>query len=228
MKSYKELIQETLNQRAIIDNRQAVDVADVNKSVLIAFNQACVYMRDLHNWVWNYKEETYINNLGQDSYPMPYGIVHGMVYQKGSTGAKCPLMYAATLTATQGCPTQWTHDWANEEIKIAPAVSSDCDNISTMVVQYHDKNIACLGARTDGNLLKEFTLSESTDNQFLNVPEYIYEAYAKCVVLKARVFLNEGAQPTVFEAQQREFNEAYNGLMMFAQTPYYEAQRIEM
>lgn len=228
MKSFKQLIQETLNQRSIIDNRQIVDIADVNKSVLIAFNQACIYMRDLHNWVWNYKEETFLNNIGQDSYPMPYGIVHGLIYQQGSAGKKCPLMYVSELTATQGCPTQWTQDWANEEIKIAPAVSSDCDNVSTMVLQYHDKNIACLGARTDGNLLQEFSLTEDTENQFLNVPEYIYDAYAKCVVLKARVFLNEGAQASVFEAQQREFNEAYNGLMQFARTPYYESQRIEL
>ena len=38
MKSYKELIEETLSQRSIVDNRQVVDVADVTKSVLIAFN----------------------------------------------------------------------------------------------------------------------------------------------------------------------------------------------
>lgn len=227
-KSYKELIKELLDQRYIVDNREVIDLADVNKSVMIAFNQACVYMRDLHNWVWNYKEDAYVNSPDQDSYPMPYGIVHGVIYQKGSNGAKCPLEYVPELTATKGCPAQWTQDWANEEIKVAPAVSSDCDEVSQMILQYHDKNIACIGNRVDGNLLTDFTLDGDTTNQFLNVPEYIYEAYAKCVVLKARVFLNEGAQPSVYQAQVNEFNEAYNGLMMFARTPYYEAQRIEL
>lgn len=228
MKSYKELIQETLNQRAIIDNRNIVELRDVSPSVLIAFNQACIFMRDLHNWAWNYREDTFLNDPGQDSFPMPYGIVHGVVYKRGSNGAKCPLVYTPTLDADKGCPSQWTTNWATEEVNIAPAVSTSCDEVSQTIIQYHDKNIACVGPRSDGNLLKEFSLDEDTANQFLNVPEAIYEAYAKCVVLKARVYLNENAQPTVFAAQQQEFVDAYNGLMQFAKTPYYEAERTEM
>lgn len=227
MKSYFELIEEVLNQRAIIDNRQVIDLNNTSKSVLIAFNQACEFMRDLHNWKWNFKEEEYINDLGQDTYPMPYGIVHGILYKKGSAGAKCALVYVPELTAEKGCPSQWSHKWDTEEIQIAPAVSADCDEISTTIMQYHDKNLACLGDRTDGNLLKRFTLEEDTKKQFLNVPEYIYDAYARCVVLKTRVFLNEGAQTTVFPAQQQEWLEAYNGLMSFAKTPLY-SERTEI
>ena len=227
LKSYFDLIEETLSQRAIIDNRQVVDLKNTSKSVLIAFNQACEFMRDLHNWKWNFKEEEYINDLGQDTYPMPYGIVHGILYKKGSVGSKCALTYVSELTAEKGCPSQWSHKWDTEEIQIAPAVSADCDEISTTIMQYHDRHIACLGDRTDGNLLKRFTLDEDTKKQFLNVPEYIYDAYARCVVLKTRVFLNEGAQTTVFPAQQQEWLEAYNGLMSFAKTPLY-SERTEI
>ena len=227
MKSYFELIEEVLNQRAIIDNRQVVDLNNTSKSVLTAFNQACEFMRDLHNWKWNFKEEEFLNEQGQDTFPMPYGIVHGMLYKKGTKGDKCALVYVPELTEENGCPSQWAHKWDTEEIQIAPAVSADCDEVSTTVMQYHDRHIACLGARTEGNLLKRFTLDEDPKKQFLNVPEYIYDAYARCVVLKTRVFLNEGAQTTVFPAQQQEWLEAYNGLMSFAKTPLY-SERTEI
>lgn len=223
MKSYKELVQEALNQRAIIDNRQIVQLSDISPSVLIAFNQACEFMRDLHNWAWNFRTETYMNDPGQSLFPMPYGIVHGVLLQHGSKGAKCPLEYVNELTATDGCPSQWTHKWDSEEIEIAPAASDNCDDISMTIIQYHDKNIACLGNRTEGNLLPRFSLEENVEKQYLNVPEYIYDAYARCVVLKTRVFLNENAQTTIFAAQKDEWIEAYRGLMKYAHTPYYEA-----
>lgn len=227
MKSYKELVQEALNQRAIIDNRDIVELSDTSPSVLIAFNQACEFMRDLHNWKWNVREESYLNDPGQDSYPMPYGIVQTVLFKKGSD-AECEMEFVSKLTAEKGCPSQWTQDWAKEEIKIAPAVSADCDEISQTKISYFDKNIACLGNRTEGNLLPRFSLEQDPTKQFLNVPEYIYDAYARCVVLKTRVFLNEGAQATVFPAQGNEWNEAYNGLMSFAKTPYYTSERTEI
>ena len=228
MKSYKALIEETLNQRHIVDNRQVVDVADVTKSVLIAFNRACSDMRDMYNWIWNLKEDTYTTQSGRTSYPMPYGIVKGLVLSDSDNENKCPLDFVAELTAKEGCPTQWTHDWANEEIVIAPA---EKDNMHFMTIKYYDKNIACIGNRTSGNFLPEFDSTGAqapTDNQFLNVPTYIYDAYAKCVVALARVYLNENAQPTVFEAQKQEFNAALNSLLEYAKTPFYHAQRVEI
>lgn len=226
-KSYKELIQETLNQRAIIDNRQIVELSDTSKSVLIAFNQACEYMRDLHNWEWNLREELYVNDLGQELFPMPYGIVHKVLYKKGSDGKPCELDFVHELDAEEGCPYQWTHKWDTEEIKIAPAVSSDCDEISETIIQYHDKHIAVIGERSEGNLLKAFVLDNEeipTEDQYLNVPDYIYSAYARCVILKTRLFLNENAQTTIFPAQTQEWQEAYNGLMSYVKTPYYSSK----
>lgn len=228
MKSYKDLVTEVLNQRAIIDNRQVVELTDVSQSVLIAFNQACEFMRDLHNWRWNFREEIYMNDVGQDVFPMPYGIVHSVRYKKGSSGEECELTYVDELTETDGCPSQWTNKWDTEEVAIAPAVSSDCDEISTTTIQYHDKHIAVLGNRVSGELLERFSLTEDTTNQFLNVPAYIYDAYARCVILKTRVFLNENAQTTVFPAQQQEWQEAYSGLMKYAKTPYYKSERTEL
>lgn len=228
MKNYKELVQEVLNQRAVIDNRLVVDLSDVSPSVMIAFNQACEFMLNVHTWRWNTRKEIYLNDIGQDTFPMPYGIVHGVLYTKGASGKKCALEYTDELTATDGCPQQWAHKWDTEEIQIAPAVSSDCDEVSTTTIQYHDKHIACLGNRADGNLLKEFSLSEDTSNQFLNVPEYIYVPYARCVVLKTRVYLNENAQTTIFAAQQQEWQEAYSALMKYAKTPYYVSERTEI
>ena len=228
MKSYKELIQETLNQRHIIDNRQVVDVTDVTPSVLIAFNRACSDMRDMYNWVWNLKEDTYTTDPDRTTYPMPYGIVKGLVFSDPNTGKKWPLDFVAELTATEGFPTQWTHDWANEEIVIAPA---EFDTDHNMTIKYYDKNIACIGDRTDGNLLPEFDSTGAvaqTTEQFLNVPTYIYDAYAKCVVTLARVYLNENAQPTVFESQKQEFQGALNSLLEYAKTPFYHAQRVEI
>lgn len=227
MKSYLELVQEVLNQRAIVDNRQVVDLSTTSKSVLIAFNQACEFMLNLHNWKWNFKEEEYLNDIGQDTFPMPYGIVHKVMYKQGSKGGKCELEYVPDLTATTGCPSQWSHKWDTEEIKIAPAISNDCDEVSTTIIQYHDKNLACIGNRTDGNLLPRFSLEKSPTTQYLNVPEHVYDAYARCIVLKTRVFLNEGAQATVFADQKQEWNEAYNGLMSFAKTPLY-SERTEI
>lgn len=224
MKSYKALVQEVLQQRAVIDNRQVVDLSEVSKSVLIAFNQACEFMRDLHNWRWNSREDEYINSIGQDTYPMPYGIVHGVQCVDNDTGKKCVLAYTEELTETDGCPSEWTNKWDTEEIIIAPAVSK----LSKTIIQYHDKHIACLTNRVTGTLLERFTLEEDTDNQFLNVPEYIYDAYARCVILKTRVFLNENAQTTVFPAQQQEWSEAYAGLMKYAKTPYYISERTEI
>lgn len=227
MKSYLELVQEVLNQRAIVDNRQVVDLSTTSKSVLIAFNQACEFMLNLHNWKWNFKEEEYLNDIGQDTFPMPYGIVHKVMYKQGSKGGKCELEYVPDLTATSGCPSQWSHKWDTEEIKIAPAISSDCDEVSTTTIQYHDKNIACIGNRTNGELLPRFTLDKSPTTQYLNVPEHVYDAYARCIILKTRVFLNEGAQATVFQAQKEEWAEAYNSLMSFAKTPLY-SERTEI
>ena len=227
MKSYKDLIRECLWQRAIIDNRQIADLSDVNESVLIAFDRACLNMRDMYNWVWNYKEEKYVTSAGRDSYPMPYGIVKGLTIEN-QDGDKCSLDYVNDLTAKEGCPTQWTHDWANEEILISPA-EKDADH--WMTIKYYDKNIACIGARSDGNLLKVFDKtgnSAATDNQYLNVPETVYDIYAMCVVTLTRVYLNEGAQPSVFEAQKQEFNNALNSLLEFAKTPFYKAQRFEI
>lgn len=227
MKSYIELVQEVLDQRAIVDNRNIVDLTETSKSVLIAFNQACEFMLNLHQWKWNNREETYLNDLGQNTFPMPYGIVRKVLYKKGSNGEKCELGFVPELYATEGCPSQWTNKWDTEEIQIAPAVSKDCDEVSQTIIKYNDKNIACIGSRTDGNLIPRFTLESETSKQFLNVPEYIYDAYARCVILKTRVFLNEGAQATVFQAQKEEWAEAYNGLMSFAKTPLY-SERTEI
>lgn len=228
MKSYKQLIEETLNQRAIIDNRQVVNVTDVTPSVLIAFNQACTDLRDMYNWVWNRKKISYATQKGRTSYPMPYGILKGL-YLSDQDGNKCSLDFTDELTATQGCPTQWTHNWQDEEIEIAPA-EKDSEHI--MTIEFYDKNIAYHDNRSDiENLMAEFDPEGSvvaTDNQFLNVPNVVYDAYAKCVVKLARVYLNEGAQPSVFAAQQQEFQNALNSLLEYAKTPFYDAQRYEI
>jgi hypothetical protein len=233
MKSYKELITETLNQRHIIDNRQVVVLKDITPSVLVAFHQACLDVLNMYNWVWNRKKITYQTQAARTSYPMPYGIVKGLVLED-SDGVKCPLEYAHELTATQGCPTQWTHDWENEEIAIAPA---EKDDQHTMTIEFYDKNIACIGPRSDKRFLKDFddTEKETVDgvtatfeNQFLNVPETIYNIYARCIITLTRVYLNEGSQPSVLNDQKAEFEQAKNSLLEYAKTPFYDAQRYEI
>lgn len=229
MKSYKDLIIETLNQRSIIDNRQVVDISDVTPSVLIAFNRACSEMRDMYNWVWNKKKIVYTTQAGRDAYPMPFGIVKGMSLGDPQTGDECPLDFVNDLDATEGCPTQWTQDWNNEELVIAPA---EQDGLHTMTIEYYDKHIAYHTDRSDPTKLME-TFDDSgtiaaTEDQYLNVPNIIYDAYAKCVTTLARVYLNEGAQPSVFEAQKTEFNNALNSLLEYAKTPFYKAQRFEL
>ena len=227
MKSYKQLLQETLNQRHIVDNRQVVDVADVTPSVLIAFHQACLDVLNMYNWVWNHKKVVYTTQANRDSYPMPYGIVKGMTLIDQNDN-KCSLDFVAELTATEGCPTQWTHNWEDEELAIAPA---EKDAQHFMRIDYYDKNIACVGPRSDKVFLKDFDDSSSaapTDNQFLNVPEVVYDVYARCVVTLARVYLNEGAQPSVLADQKAEFESAKSSLLEFAKTPFYDAQRFEI
>lgn len=233
MKSYKDLITETLNQRHIIDNRQVVVLKDITPSVLVAFHQACLDVLNMYNWVWNRKKITYQTQAARTSYPMPYGIVKGLVLED-SEGVKCPLEYAHELTATQGCPTQWTHDWENEEIAIAPA---EKDDQHTMTIEFYDKNIACIGPRSDKRFLKDFDDTESEivdgvtatfENQFLNVPETIYNIYARCIITLTRVYLNEGSQPSVLNDQKAEFEQAKNSLLEYAKTPFYDAQRYEI
>lgn len=225
-KSYKKLLEETLNQRHIVDNRQVVAVADITKSVLIAFHQACLDVLNMHNWVWNHKKIIYTTQADRTSYPMPYGIVKGLALLD-QDGNKCPLDYADELTATEGCPTQWTHDWEEEEIAIAPA---EKDDQHFMRIDYYDKNIACVGPRSDKQFLQDFDDSGTydADNQFLNVPENIYNVYARCVVTLTRVYLNEGSQPSVLQDQKNEFQAAFNSLLEFAKTPFYDAQRYEI
>lgn len=225
-KSYKKLLEETLNQRHIVDNRQVVAVADITKSVLIAFHQACLDVLNMHNWVWNHKKIIYTTQANRTSYPMPYGIVKGLALLD-QDGNKCPLDYADELTATEGCPTQWTHDWEEEEIAIAPA---EKDDQHFMRIDYYDKNIACVGPRSDKQFLQDFDDSGTydADNQFLNVPENIYNVYARCVVTLTRVYLNEGSQPSVLQDQKNEFQAAFNSLLEFAKTPFYDAQRYEI
>ena len=225
-KSYKKLLEETLNQRHIVDNRQVVAVADITKSVLIAFHQACLDVLNMHNWVWNHKKIVYATQTGRTAYPMPYGIVKGLVLLD-QDGNKCSLDYADELTATEGCPTQWTHDWEEEEIAIAPA---EKDDQHFMRIDYYDKNIACVGPRSDKQFLQDFddTGTYDADNQFLNVPENIYNVYARCIVTLTRVYLNEGSQPSVLQDQKNEFQAAFNSLLEFAKTPFYDAQRYEL
>lgn len=233
MKSYKELITETLNQRHIIDNRQVVALKNITPSVLVAFHQACLDVLNMYNWVWNRKKITYQTQAARTSYPMPYGIVKGLVLED-SEGVKCPLEYAHELTATQGCPTQWTHDWENEEIAIAPA---EKDDQHTMTIEFYDKNIACIGPRSDKRFLKDFDdyekeivdgVTATFENQFLNVPETIYNIYARCIITLTRVYLNEGSQPSVLNDQKAEFEQAKNSLLEYAKTPFYDAQRYEI
>ena len=227
MKSFKDLLTETLNQRHIVDNRQVVSVSEVTPSVLIAFHQACLDVLNMYNWVWNNKKITYQTSTDNDAYPMPYGIVKGM-YLVDADNNKCPLEYANELTATEGCPTQWTHNWEDEELMFAPA-EKDSDHY--MVIDYYDKNIACVGPRSDKNFLKDFDDSETVapaDNQFLNVPEVIYDIYARCVITLTRIYLNEGAQPSVIADQKAEFEQAKNSLLEYAKTPFYHAQRFDL
>lgn len=228
MKSFKELLTETLNQRHIVDNRQVVTVAEVTPSVLIAFHQACQDMLNACNWVWNQKKISYTTQADRTAYPMPFGIVDKLVLTDNNTGNECSLDYAIELTAKEGCPTQWSHDWENEEIAIAPA---ERDAEHTMTIYFRDKHIACIGPRSDNNLLEDFDdsgeLADPT-NQFLNVPKLIYEPYARCIVTLTRVYLNEGSQPSVLAEQKAEFNKAYNTLLEFAKTPFYEGQRFEI
>lgn len=227
MKSFKELVLETLEQRHIVDNRQVVDVKDVTPSVLIAFHQACLDVLNMYNWIWNRKKITYTTQADRTSYPMPYGIIKGM-YLTDDKGNNCSLEYASELTAREGCPTQWTHDWDNEELAIAPA---EKDANHTMTIEYYDKNIACIGPRSDKNFIKDFDDEGTvapTDNQFLNVPEVIYNVYARCVITLTRVYLNEGSQPSVLADQKAEFEQAKNSLLEFAKTPFYDGQRYEI
>lgn len=227
MKSFKDLLQETLNQRHIVDNRQIVQITDITPSVLIAFHQACLDVLNMYNWVWNHKKIEYQTSQDNASYPMPYGIVKGMTLVDENNN-KCPLEYANELTATEGCPTQWTHDWENEELAIAPA---EKDDQHTMIIEYYDKNIACIGPRSDKVYLKDFDDSETeaqADNQFLNVPEVIYDIYARCVITLTRIYLNEGAQPSVIADQKAEFEAAKASLLEFAKTPFYHVQRFEI
>lgn len=227
MKSYKELLIETLNQRHIVDNRQVVNVGDITPSVLIAFHQACLDVLNFHNWVWNHKKIIYTTQANRTSYPMPYGIMKGMTLID-QDGNKCPLDYADELTAKEGCPTQWTHDWEEEEIAIAPA---EKDDQHYMRLDYYDKNIACVGPRSDKVFLKDFDDTETAaaaTNQFLNVPETVYDVYARCIVTLARVYLNEGSQPSVLADQKAEFEQAKNSLLEYAKTPFYDAQRFDL
>ena len=233
MKNFEELLISTLNQRHIVDNRQVVLVSDITPSVLIAFHRACKDVLNLHNWTWNMKEISFETAPDRNSYPMPFGIIKGLVLSDAANN-KCPLDYVDELTATQGCPTQWTFDWQNEEIAIAPA---EKENQHIMTIKYYDKNIAWVGPRSDGILLEDF-LDEETQlpdgtnvtakNQYLNVPNLIYNVYAECVITLTRVYLNEGAQPSVLEEQKREFENAKNSLLEFAKTPFYDAQRYEL
>lgn len=224
MKSYFDLLKEVLNQRAIIDNRNIITIDDVGTSVIIAFNQACEYMRDFHNWKWNTREVTYINTDAQDSYPMPYGIVQTLTYVDDDNN-KSILLYTDILTATEDKPSQWTQNWVDETIDIAPAVDFNLDTNSQMVIKYMDKNIAYNTTRVEANLIPRFDTTTDTTIQYLNVPELVYDSYARCVILKTRLLLNEGAQGTVFPAQTAEFNEAINSLMSYAKTPYYTSER---
>lgn len=233
MKSFKELLEETLNQRHIIDNRQVVNVSDINKSVLIAFHQACIDVLNMYNWAWNNKKIFYVTQANRSSYPMPYGIVRGL-YLIDQDNNICPLDYVNSLTATEGCPTQWTHNWEDEEIAISPA---EKDANHQMCIEYYDKNIACVGPRSDKRFMHDFDdsgtavvdgVTASTDNQFLNVPEVIYDVYARCIITLARVYLNEGAQPSVIADQKAEFEVAKNSLLEYAKTPFYKAQRFEI
>lgn len=227
MKSFKDLLQETLNQRHIVDNRQIVQITDITPSVLIAFHQACLDVLNMYNWVWNRKRVEYQTSENNHSYPMPYGIVKGMNLVDNE-GNVCSLEYVNKLTATEGCPTQWTHDWEDEELVFAPA---EKDDQHTMVIEYYDKNIACVGPRSDKVFLKDFDDSETeapADNQFLNVPSVIYDIYARCVITLTRVYLNEGAQPSVIADQKAEFEAAKASLLEFAKTPFYHAQRFDI
>lgn len=227
MKSFKDLLIETLNQRHIVDNRQVVNVGDVTPSVLIAFHQACLDVLNMHNWVWNHKKIIYTTQSGRTAYPMPYGIVKGLVLIDQENN-KCSLDYVNELNATEGCPTQWTHDWEEEEIAIAP---EEKDSQHFMRIDYYDKNIACVGPRADKVFIKDFDDSETVaaaTNQFLNVPELVYDVYARCVVTLARVYLNEGSQPSVLADQKAEFQAAKDSLLEFAKTPFYDAQRYEL
>ena len=88
-----------------------------------------------------------------------------------------------------------------------------------------------MGPRSDKVFLKDFDDTEtaaSIDNQFLNVPEVIYDVYARCIVTLTRVYLNEGSQPSVLADQKAEFEAAKNSLLEYAKTPFYDAQRFEI
>ena len=79
--------------------------------------------------------------------------------------------------------------------------------------------------------MKDFDDTETAaaaTNQFLNVPETVYDVYARCVVTLTRVYLNEGSQPSVLADQKAEFEQAKNSLLEFAKTPFYDAQRYEI
>lgn len=225
MKSYIDLVRETLNQRAIIDNRNIVSLSDTSESVLIAFNQACEFMRDLHNWRWNNRTDVYVLTQDQTSFPIPYGIIHSVVVKNVTKGTVCVLGYVPELT---GCDGEWTYNWETETIEISNSyyVATEIVHVE---IHFHDKHIAVLGDRTTtGTLLERFSTTQATSGQYLNVPEYIYDAYARCVILKTRVFLNEGAQATIFPAQQKEWNDAYSCLMQYAKTPFYKSERMEI
>lgn len=227
MKSFKELLTETLNQRHIVDNRQVVSISDVTPSVLIAFHQACLDVLNMYNWVWNNKKVVYATQPNRAAYPMPYGIVKGMTLIDQDNN-KCSLDFVTELTATDGCPSQWTHDWEEEELAIAPA---EKDSQHFMRIDYYDKNIACVGPRANKVFIKDFDDSEtvaSADNQFLNVPELVYDIYARCVITLTRVYLNEGSQPSVLQDQKNEFQAAKTSLLEFAKTPFYDAQRVDI
>lgn len=231
MKTYKELVQEVLDQRAIIDNRNIKDVNEASESVLIAFNQACEFLRDIFTWRWLKRTETYLNEAGSDSYPIPYGHIIKIVYKrKRPIETECELEYVKDeFNNSSKCPSQWRFNWEKELVEINPKVSADCDELSETAITYTDLNIATLEPRTDKTmqLLKRFDLNLDTSKQYLNVPEYCYDAYARCVILKTRLLLNEGAQATVFNAQDKEFNDAYENLLIYNKTPLY-SQRIKI
>lgn len=207
MKTFFDIIKDVSNLRWSIVDPDPESFAEVQKSVKLAVAQAHSYIWNLDDFPFKVKKEAFFIGAGENAILSP----HGNIMRVFIDGAKQELKAISSedadfLAKGNGNPEYYWVEFTDEGavIKVYPTPKER----TTILVRY----VSNMKAKSSSGDPK-YNLEEMDD--VLNLPndKSIEDLYLNCLKLKSMVYLVADDTDENYKPYEKEFLEAYRGLL---------------
>lgn len=207
MKTFFDIIKDVSNLRWSIVDPEPESFAEVQKAVKLAVAQAHNYIWNLDTFPFKVKKDAIFINANENTVLAPKGnIMRVFVDGAGNELQQIVAEDADFLSTKTGKPEFYWVEFTDEGavIKVYPTPKER----TTIVVRY----VTNMKAKDSAGNVKH-NLEEMDD--VLNLPndESIEDIYLHCLKLKSMVYLVADETDENYKPYEKEFLEAYNGLL---------------